>query len=301
MIRPLLALALLLVWVPHAHAFPPCPSAPLELEPLGNAHAPSRGSAWYRSDFTVLGNRSVLEMMAPPQIIDAGKCRPSDQPPAVISHPGLDSHRSSGAINLEPRYAPTGGFGVVFLPYLPSFTANQINVAYTLSFTIDNAPLANTGDWFDVTQLDFSPNIVANQTVKHPRSSIYRLRKIQSNHGLATLTVIESRMRAADAAIGAQPEDKVVAVIPLVNSSEPTRIVLRWTQLAKIGLDDEQVDAVVQVIGPDDSVLYTATLTDEWADMLSIGLLDYNTVNGVDYASGRALKLKKMTLSAQEF
>lgn len=294
------ALALLLGWATHAHAFPPCPSAPLELEPLDNAPAPLRGHAWYRSGFTVLGDTSVLHLVAPPQIIFAGKCRPSGQPPAVISDTGLMNRLSSGAINLEPRYAPSGAFGVIFLPYLPSFTTNQLNVAYTVSFTVDNSPLADTGDWFDVAQLDFSSLNAANQTLKKTRSSIYRIRKIQRNNGLATLAVIESRMRATDTALGAQPHDTVVAVIPLVNSPEPTRIALRWTQLAKIGLDDEQVDSVVQVIGPDDSVLYTATLTDEWANTLSMGLLDYNTANGADYSFGTALKLEMMQLSAKE-
>lgn len=302
MIERFFPLALLLLWSPAALAFPPCPTGPVELLPLDGA---GRGSSttepWFQVGYAMVGNHDIIDgLRAVPD--ERSKCR--DQ----LSVP--QANASGGAIQLSPAYAPSAGFGVLALPELAVLANDRLHLQYRLDFKIDNAPLARTGDWIDVTQLEFAHD--RKQAGK--LSAVYRVRKIQRYKDLTTLQVIESR--ADDAPPGTKPAlvDRVIAEVSLMGDSDKTAIALRWTQLAQTATDAEpvapilmySVDSVLEVLGPGkeavgpaDYVLYATSLPRQWADALSMGLLDYNVPSGKEYDSQFRLVIDDPQLSAE--
>ena len=140
MIKRLLPLVLMCAWTPAALAFPPCPRAPIQQLPLSQAvSAFGNTAAWFQFSYYTQGA---------PGIVEAGKCRDRIAVPA--------SNASNGIIGLNPGSSPINGYGTVTLPEFPTVAVAGLNISYRLDFTVDNAPLLNTGDWMDVAELDFS-------------------------------------------------------------------------------------------------------------------------------------------------
>jgi hypothetical protein len=303
MIKRFLPLVLMLAWAPAALAFPPCPRD-MELSPLGST--PGATERWLQAEYVMWGNQETIDALRNP-LSPKSKCK--DRVPVP------QGNISSGAIELSPSYAPSAGFGIVLLPELPAIAINHLRLEYRLDFMIDNAALARTGDWIDVVQLEFAHD--RKQVGK--LSGVYRVRKIQRGKGPATVEVIESHAPVGAPYTKPPLVDRVVAVIPLVGDDDKTAIALRWTQLAEspiqtgfqAGLEplstmEYVIDSVLEVLGPGkedvgpaDDVLYSASLPRQWADTLSMGLLDYNVPTDKDYGSEFRLMIDDPSLSAK--
>lgn len=309
MIKRLVPLALLAAWIPQAQAFPPCPVDPMDYgSPLGEvaasgiaASADDDAEPWFKADYRFVGDPIVIGQIAPERAIEpavdphTGKCRDRDGLPV------MNSHTSSGVLQLDPDYAPNSGFGVIDLPYLPEVATDGLQVEYRLRFTVDNDLLQAPTDWLDVVQLDFFRNGSAGAKYPQAVSSIYRVRKVRRN-SVASIEVIESRV--ASPSIVIRPRDQVVAVIPLPGHQRETAMSLRWTQTATppidngTGQDSYDIHVVFEVLGPIDEVLYTTQLPRQWASLLSMGLLDYNVADASEYEKNDAMEFSNVTLSA---
>jgi hypothetical protein len=287
MIKRLLPLMLMLAWAPTVLAFPPCkPSgSPLELLPLGSAFSEA---LWFRAEYAMVGNQSIVDELKASSTPATGKC--GDRVPVPTSN------ISTGIIQLSPRYSPISGYGVVSLPELPYVAIHGLNVQYKLDFTIDNAPLVNAGDWIDLAQLDFVRDR-KDIGSKWQLSTVYRVRKIQRRTG-TMVQVIESRA-INDGSYTGNPTsiDSIIAEIPLTGANGATPIALRWTQRAQTPSDAEvpvapiySVAATMEVLdlgkettGKANHMLFSTALSRQWADALSMGLLDYNVPNTSAY------------------
>lgn len=312
MFKRIVPFVLLAACIPQAHAFPPCPVQPMEYGPPPEdaaasvaARSASDAAPWFKANYAFVGDPNVVGQIAPERAIDitvdpnTGKCRDRDALPV------LNPHTSAGILQLDPAYAPAGGFGVIDLPYLPEVATDGLDISYRLRFTVDNDPLQDADDWLDVVQLDFFRNGSAGLKYSEAISSIYRVRKIQRNRSYAAIEIIESR--AAVPGIDAKPvrNDRVVAVIPLPRDQQSTAISLRWTQSAKrrtgdsAVYDEYDIDVVFDVFDSSERVLYTAQLPGQWASMLSMGLLDYNIVDISMYENGQVMEFSNMTFAAK--
>jgi hypothetical protein len=295
MIKRFFPLALLFAWAPTALAFPPCPIAPVDLDPLGQRSGTVE--AWFQASYELFGNPNVIGQLKNTNS-PRSKCR--DRLPVP------DTNASPGAILLTPSFAPLSGFGVISLPEMPAVAEDRLSLQYRLDFTVDNALLANTGDWIDVAQLEFAHDRKQAGSV----SAVYRVRKIQYGKGPARLEVIESRMGIAPPNTEPHLPDRIVAEIPLEVATGKTAIALRWTQFARVPLEapaiQYNIDSVLEVLvrgkdaeKPADYVLYTASLPRQWADTLWMGLLDYNVPDDSQYGSEFRLMVDDTQLSAK--
>lgn len=300
MIKRFLPLALMLAWAPATLAFPPCPGPDVSLSPLGS---PPGGTAlWLKAEYVMWGNPDIIEQLRIPYD-PKSKCK--DRLPVP------DANISDGSIELSLSYADLAGFGIISLPKLPDVAINHLHLEYRLDFKIANSTLANAGDWIDLAQLEFAHD--RKQAGK--LSAVYRVRKIQRGKGPATIEVIESRADIGPPYTKPPLVDHVVAEIPLVGDNDETAIALRWTQLAEspiqTGLEslttmEYIVDSILEVLGPGretagpaDSVLYSIPLPRQWADQLSMGLLDYNVPIVKGYDSEFRLVVDDTLLSAK--
>jgi hypothetical protein len=293
MVRFLPILVLLLAWAPDALAvFPPCPKAPMRLTSLDSGDAPS-GAPWFNAYYSEL--RTSNDPTAP----KTGKCE--DRRPVVSSNP------SSGDLLMNPRYAPNADFGVIALPNLPKMAFGGLRLQYSLDFDVDTTAPANSGDWFDILQLEFARSVTSGDAMQGSRSALYRVRKVSDEKGEAMIEVIESRDLPDDIAVKPPLIDIVVATIQLTTDMPMTSMRLRWTQDALAPLtgepnlpntDRRRIDTVLEVIGPDKKVLYTTRLIGQWADTLSIGLLDYNAPDFSGYDPSSNVYLDEVSLSA---
>jgi len=317
MLKRIAPLILLAAWIPQAHAFPPCPLDPMEYGPPPDAPTTLSSSAasdtgtdpWFKASYQFVGDPIIIGQISSGNATESGtnpntgKCRDNSGSPDTDGLPILGAHASQGALELNPRYAPRSGFGIVELPYLPQVATHDLRVEYRLAFAVDNNRLQNASEWLDVVQLDFFRNGSAGMKYSNAVSSIYRVRKTQDATGAARLEIIESR--SAPGGISSRPpiRDSVVAVIPL-QTGEKTPIALRWTQSAKQRIDDSaardefDIHVVFEVLGPDNQPVYTAQLPGQWASLLSMGLLDYNVANPAGYRND-VMEFSDMTLSAE--
>lgn len=312
MIKRIASFALLAAWIPQAHAFPPCPMDPMEYGPppegytvANAARAGTETAPWFKADYQFVGDPTVIGQIAPTRAIDltvdphTGKCRDRDGLPIP------SAHLSAGMLRLNPSYAPRSGFGVIDLPYLPRVAAHGLTVAYRLDFTVDNGLLLDPADWLDVAQLDFFRNDSAGVKYPHSVASVYRVRKTQRNDLYATIEIIESRASPSGIDAKAMIFDSVVAVIPL-RTGRQTSIAMRWTQAAKRRDGDDNardaydIETVLEVLGPNDDVVYATKLPEQWASLISMGLLDYNVADASLYEKTGAMELSNMTLSAMQ-
>lgn len=309
MIKRFLSLALALAWAPAALAFPPCPIQDVQLSPLGTP--PGATELWFHAEYSMWGNEDIIDQVKNPT---APKSKCKDRLPVP------DANTSYGTIQMSPGYANLGGFGIISLPELPFVANNHLHLQYTLHFTVDNALLVNTGDWIDLAQLEFAHD----RKQASQLSAVYRVRKIQRGKGPATLEVIESRVDMGPPYTKPPLSDRVVAQIPLVGEEDQTAIALRWTQFAQTPIAEQSIgmfeaasaitppvsqyniDSVFEVLGSstgDDGstgkVLYSISLPRQWADQLSMGLLDYNVPDDSQYGSEFRLVMDNPSLSAK--
>lgn len=333
--RLALALMLALAWVPTAYAFPPCPRQPVELVPLEGAN--SIGSSgtphWYRGFHALVGNPTVTGGLArwtaddnapySPHAPSNGKCHDR------LAIPG--DNAASGSVSLTPSYPDGAGFGVVALPDLRYNTQKDLAIRYTLAFTVDDRALVETGEWLDIAQLEFRWNAIDDIKDPNAVSAMYRIRKIQLEKDRLLLEVIETRVPYI--ASGQRPPvfEHVVATIPVQQGGNATRVGLRWAQVVgdpvdpadsgeitlPIGPDPEtassggdiiigppistksEVASRLEVIGPGGNVLYGIQLPGQWANSLSMGLLDYNIGKESDYANRLGAEMIDTALCAE--
>jgi hypothetical protein len=299
MIKCYLPLALMLGWAPAALAFPPCPvDGVVHLSPLGSP--PSAPELWFQAEYVMWGNQDVIDELKSANDPKTGKCKDRVPVPQV--------NVSDGIIELNPRYAPNAGFGIISLPELPGIAENRLRLDYRLDFTVENAALARTGDWIDFAQFEFAHD--RKQTGL--RSAVYRVRKIQRGKGPATVEVIESRVDIGPPYTKPPLADHVVAEIPLLGANGKTAVALRWTQFAQSPIEtgfqaglgpltaiEYNIDSVLEVFGPDNQLVYSTSLPRQWADALSMGLLDYNVPSDKDYDSEFRLVIDDPSLSAK--
>jgi hypothetical protein len=98
-----------------------------------------------------------------------------------------------------------------------------------------------------------------------------------------------------------------------------TRVLLRWGQVRTFAGDEEfglpppeggsgfefdtartpsWVDAWLDVVDPQDRIVDSITLPDQWASELAMGLLNYNTRDSAAYAQRNGFVLEGMRISA---
>lgn len=336
--RLALALMLALAWVPNAYAFPPCPREPVELVELDGSN-PTGSSAvphWYKGFHALVGNPAVTGGLARwtrgDVSVDAptnGKCH--DRLPI----PGENA--ASGSVSLTPTYPAGAGFGVVALPDLRYDTAKDLAIRYTLAFTVDDQALVETGEWLDIAQLEFHWNSIDDDKDPAAVSAMYRIRKTQLEKQETVIEVIETRVPYI--ASGQRPPvfEHVVATIPVPQGGNATRVGLRWSQV--VGDPVDPVDSIdptdfgeitlpigpepetttnggniiigppivsksdvashLQVIGPGGNVLYSIPLPGQWANSLSMGLLDYNIGKESDYRNRFGAEMIDTALCAE--
>jgi hypothetical protein len=279
MIKRFLPLVLMFAWAPAALAgFPPCKPSSLEFFDLSAPPpAPSGVAPWFQGGYVIDDLLGIIESAR------AGKCK--DRLPI----PGPNA--STGTMGLNPGLSPIRGYGILSLPVLPTIAINGLNLQYRYNFTIDNAPLLNTGDWMDVAQLDFAQD----RGQGWPISSVYRVRKVQRGAS-AIVQVIEARaVNGGTNSTKVAPIVSVVAEIPLTGVNGKTAIALRWTQLAQTPIGEFEaptapmytINSTMEVLGMSnpsagtaDVVMYTTPLSRQWAFALWSGLLDYNAPLG---------------------
>lgn len=306
-----LALLLATVWSPAALAFPPCPIQPMDILPLDEAPesvAASTAPSWFVSYYALVGDPAYLEWIKPwsrkdgtelnaPEEPKDGKCRPYEILPV------LNAYSAGSDLNANPSYSPYGGFGVIALPDLRHVPEENLAVQYTLNFEVDNRKLPHIGGWMDIVQLEFSHGTQSD--TESMTTTLYRVRK-SDNKPLypATLEVIETQQMTLP---GMKPRFPavVIATLPLDPSvSDTTQIQLRWTQNMngryELGKDytANRIDSLFEVLGPNGVVLYKKELPEEWANRLSMGLLNYNVDTLLPLTD--ALLIDRMKLSAVE-
>jgi hypothetical protein len=302
MIKRFLPLVLMFAWIPAAMAFPPCPRAPIQQTPQTQVAATSGMPAWFQVSYFMDGAPYIVNELR------AGKCRDRIPVPA--------SNASNGIIAMTPNLSPINGVGTVVLPEFPTSAANGLHLPYRLDFTIDNAPLLNSGDWMDVAELNFARDRGLTAS-GWPLSSVYRVRKVQRGSG-PIVQVIESRAHIEDDTGESVTTDSVVAEIPLTGAGGNTAIALRWTQHAQQPVVSEPdasaapfyyVDSTMEVLGqirqamvgvkPND-VMYSTALPRQWCDALKMGLLDYNaSIRGQPYGINFRVDVNKIELSVE--
>lgn len=316
MLKQILSLALLAAWSPAALAFPPCPLEPVDLDPFGPEGAQRSDNAtppWFQGYYALMGDPAIVAVIAPShREPKSGKCRDRDPLPVP------EDHTDPGDVGLSPSYAPRSGFGIVALPDLGTLK-HDLKLVYTLEFHVDNDPLASAGDWFDVAELRFHWQA---ETTKpgHEVSAVYRVRKRQGKGGMPMIEIIEAR--PGQYAIGLQPPapvQRLVATLPMDVGKPNTRVLLRWGQVRTFAGDPEfglpppeggsgfefdtaltpsWVDAWLDVVDPQDRIVDSIALPDQWASELAMGLLNYNTRHSAAYAQRDGFVLEGMRISA---
>lgn len=315
-----LALALALAWAPNAYAFPPCPREPIVLTSLDESgEVPTNVPHWYKGQYGLVGNPLVIgglaRWTAEDEALDSspspknGKCH--DRLPIPGDNVG------SGSISLTPTYPDGAGFGIVALPDLRYNTASGLRLRYTLGFSVDNLRLVEAGEWLDIAQVEFRWNEIDDQKDPAAISTMYRVRKTQLEKDRLAIEVIE--VRTPYIATGSRPPvfERVVATIPVAEDTSATPIALRWSQVATTPKDGgdvlsgndiiigppiitkNDVSSHLEVIGPDNRVLYGIPLPGQWANSLSMGLLNYNIGKASDYSGRYGAEMMGTSLCAE--
>ncbi len=295
MLKALAPLALVLACIANVDAapgkFPPCDGQSINFVPLG----PQMTASPFIVGHSYVGEESI-EIG---DIISTGKCDVVVDPPSGI-HDGI------AAIDLAPKYGSQASYGVAVLPEWPTVASPGEEVAYTLSFDMTSATPAQ-GDWMDLVQLDFKRSNPLSSNAGF--STVYRLRKTFGYNNTAIVTLIESRLVVSASTGKAAPADRVVATLTtnIYSRISSQYIALRWTQKvvpytgALLGEGETPAPTVntrVQLLDMSGMPLYTATLTNEFANSFSMGLLNHNTT-ATAYPTDSIIDFSNATLSAQ--
>jgi hypothetical protein len=292
MLKKLAPLALLMACIPNVHAaalagkFPPCDGQSINFVPLAQMTS---------SPFVVGHSYVGQESLKIGNVVGTGNCR-------VVFDTPLGANQGVAAINLSPSYVSTASYGLAVLPEWPTVASPNQEVTYTLSFDMTSVTPAKD-DWLDLVQLDFKRSNPLSSNAGF--STVYRLRKDRSNNG-ATVMLIESRAQTSPGEN--TPIDRVVATLTTnSNGISSHYIALRWTQkvvpytgplLGEGETPAPTVTTRVQLLDMSGAPLYTATLTNEFANSFSMGLLNHNTTTTV-YPSDGVIDFMNTTLSAQ--
>ena len=216
MFRTLPLLLGLALWSPLAFAFPPCPGSGVVVLPVGEARPPSTAPAWATFHYAFHGHASVTDALDAGAHLIAGKCREDDVLPVPVEH------TSDGHVGIPGRFAPSAGFGVVYLPDADALKAAGGTVEHTLRFSLSAEAVLPVGEWVDIAQLQFVPSGAG----AGPVAAVYRLR--HRRHALGgTLQVIEHH--AAPAATRPPLVDRLVAEVATLPGVR-TDVALRWRQ-----------------------------------------------------------------------
>lgn len=289
---PLLVALSLLVFASPALAFPPCPRAPLNLVPVeGEA---SEAEPWYEAQYAIVGDPNLIEAIASSESNSqdnpySGKC--SDSSTVPVPAPNA----STGAIGVSPSYAPISAFAAIALPDWSAATPKKRVAVYTFDFAVDDTPLPS-GAWIDLLQLELrSGSGEQTQGMQIQTGTFYRLRKLSTYRFPAALALIESRPSDS---IEKPRIDRIVALMPMEDISGATTVRLRWTQTVAI-VAPTRIDTTVAFFDDGKLPIYEAKLENQWADVLSMGLLDYNLDAMPQAAPSPQLIFRKMELSAE--
>jgi hypothetical protein len=323
MYKRCLPLALALAWASNAYAFPPCEREPLELVPLdGSGAAPTNVPHWYTGLYGLVGNPLVIggltRWTADGDSVNSGKAPSNGKCHDRLPIPG--DNAASGSVSLTPSYPDGAGFGVVALPDLRYNTTSDLRIRYTLAFSVDNQRLVEVGEWLDIAQLEFRWNEIDDHKDPAAVSAVYRIRKTQSEKDGLTIEVIE--VRVPYVATGSRPPvfERVVATIPAAEDVSATPIALRWSQVTSTPQDGtesgeaistgniiigppsttkNEVVSHLEVLGPTGGVLYGIPLHGQWANSLSMGLLNYNIGKESDYSGRYGAEMMGTSLCAE--
>lgn len=318
--RPALTLAALaaLLACPQAHAFPPCPVAPLDLSPLDTVASrplPGATAPWFQALYTLVGSAAIISSLTPDDDLpNSGKCTRDDWLPTP------ESNDSTGVIQLRPHYAPAGGFGLIALPELPAIAAPGLKMRYRADFSVDNGRLPHDSEWIDLAQLEFLRNAARpgkpGTAAPESLASVYRARKKAYRLGPPVLEIIESNAAVGNIH-GARPgaSDRVIASIPLDGPAGRTALSLQWRQRV-VGTDAvgttaataapdfaggrQIIDSQLEVIAADGTVLSSRSLPGQWASTFSMGLIDYHLGKHVEAPQGWRVHLGGLAISARD-
>jgi hypothetical protein len=302
-LRCILPLALALAWSPASHAFPPCPSSPLELIPIDDASgiaADPTSIAWAVGYYSVLGK---AEAFAPfPEVVGTtepiSKCRDRVQV-------ALD-HVSNGGIGMQPKYAPEAGYGLIALPEL-RYSAQPLNLHYAFSASVDGRSLPQAGSWVDSLQLSFFWSSAPSPVP----SAVYRLRKSQETGQAPKISIVESRPAHPDRIVATLSPSAGNLSVPLqlrweartVSPDSSTNAAGNASVAAASGTDEEQgvvtwnVDSALEVRDGQNTLLYRIELPNQAPYELQMGLLDYNAINVGNYRDPLLLDMEATGLS----
>lgn len=209
----LLGLAL---WSPLALAFPPCPGSGVVVLPVSEVRPSSAAPAWATFHYAFHGHAGVTGALDAGAHLIAGKCREDD----VLPVP--EQNASDGHVGIPGRFAPSAGFGVVYLPDAEALQAARGTVEHTLRFSLSAEAALPIGEWVDVAQLQFAPSGAA----AGPVAAVYRLR--HRRHALGgTLQVIEHH--ATPSQTRPPLVDRIVAEVSTLPGVR-TQVALRWRQ-----------------------------------------------------------------------
>lgn len=288
--RRILPLALALAWAPASHAFPPCPSRPLELIPANDSSSTVIGptSPWAVGYYGVLGN---VEAFAPLPHIGSSDAPISKCRDRVLV--ALD-HASNGVIGMQPKYAPEAGYGLIALPEL-RYIAQPLNLRYTFSASIDGRRLPQSGSWVDALQLSFFWSSAPSPAAA--TSAVYRLRKRQGTDQRPEISIIESRPAHPDRIVATLHPPGADLSVPLhlhweartVSPGASTSGAGHASVASASGTDEQQdvviwnVDSALEVRDDQNTLLYRIELPGQAPYELQMGLLDYNAINVGDY------------------
>jgi hypothetical protein len=293
---------LLAAWPSLALAFPPCTDGPFRLRVVGEVPAtpaPAASQAWYE----LVGDTEVVQALQPPPmepdagLPGTGTCRRDDEIPL----PG--GHLASTFVGIPASYAVRSGHGLIALPDLrgePGGTA----AGHGLRFVVVNVPLPAPGDWIDVAELALHWNDWPLIT-PHP-ATLYRIRVLRPAAGPQQVQIIESRRSTNLNELETPMTEQIVATFPLGAEWSRTPISLHWFQVvhsvpimgveyldgagaspdagmvdgtaltADVPTHKSYVNTQFAIAGPDGAFAYSVELPGQWANSLSIGLLNYH-------------------------
>lgn len=268
--RTALPLLLLAAWSPLALAFPPCPQQPVRLNGVSSIvpdPAPNRFQAW----FELIGDDAVLDALAPELrhhggLPGTGNCRDDED----IRLPGPNA--AATPVGLPAALGPRAGYGLIALPDLRTEPAGY-SATWRYEFSVDDVSLPAPHNWVDVVALSFDRSRPAPGEVQP--ATVYRVRVLRPAAGPQLLQVIEVRGPRSVGLFEVGVYEQVVAAIPLNGGGSSTPVALRWTQTVR-SVPAGDVDASLEFIGPDGQALYTVPLPSQWANGLSIGLLNHH-------------------------
>jgi hypothetical protein len=270
--QPRIALPLLLLaaWSPLALAFPPCPREPIRVDGISNpppVPAQHRFQAW----FDLIGDGAVLDALAPELrqphggLPGTGNCRGGED----IRLPG--PHTAMPTVGLPAALGPRAGYGLIALPD-PRTEPAGYAATWRYAFTVDDVPLPSPHNWVDVVALSFDWSGAVPGEVQP--ATVYRVRVLRPAAGPQLLQVIEIRGARETGHYENLGSEQVVATIPLHGGSG-TPVALRWSQVVR-SAPAGAVDTTFEVVGPGGQALYTAALPSQWANGLSVGLLNHH-------------------------